>query len=146
MAASLLAPLSGRAQSGPEPISAVDRAETPRGKQIANSVERHIAELQRRLKITPAQQPQWDAFAAVMRDNAIHSDRLYKARAEAANVTALEDLRTYASIAQAHADDVQRLVPAFEALYQTLTPEQQRTADAAFREFEKRGKHPAGRG
>lgn len=134
------------AQSAPEPASAVEQAETPRGKQIANSVERHIAELRRRLKVTPAQQPQWDAFAAVMRENAIHADRLYKSRAAAENMTALEDLRSYAGIAQAHADDVQRLVPAFQALYETLTPDQQHAADAAFKEFEKRGRNPAGRG
>jgi periplasmic protein CpxP/Spy len=141
-------PVGPAARAGGEPatLSAVDQAQTPRGKQIATSVERHIAELHKRLKIGAAQQPQWDAFAQVMRENAMHSDKLYKARADAENMNALEDLRSYASIAQAHADDVQRLVPAFEALYSTLTPEQQRAADQAFKEFEQRGKHPAGRG
>ena len=138
-----VAPAGGaRAQSE----SAVEKAQTPRGKQIASSVERHIAELHRRLRITAAQEAQWDAFAQTMRDNALHADRLYKARADADNMSAVEDLRSYAGIAQAHADDVQRLVPAFEALYGTLTSDQQRAADQAFKEFERRGQHPAGRG
>ena len=44
-------------------------------------------------------------------------------------MNAIDDLRSYAAIAQAHAEDMQRLVPAFETLYGTLTPAQQKDAD-----------------
>ena len=103
-------------------------------------VERHIAGLQRRLKMTPAQQPQWEAFTAVMRQNATHMETLQRDRAE--RVTAMsapEDMRSYAEVARAHADDLQRLVPAFDALYAAMTVEQKAVADHTFHEFQGRG-------
>ncbi len=104
-------------------------------------VERRIAGLQRRLKITPAQQPQWDAVTAVMRQNATHMDALQRDRADkVAAMTASEDMQSYAGLARAHADDLQRLVPAFDALYATMTPEQKAVADRTFHDFQGRGR------
>ena len=120
------------------------RAQTPQGRQIASRVEKHIAELHKRLRITAAQQAQWDAFAQIMRDNAAHSDQLFKQRADSESMNAVEDLRSYAAIAQAHAEDVQRLVPAFQALYESMSPDQQKAADTAFKEFEQRGRRAGG--
>jgi Skp family chaperone for outer membrane proteins len=106
-------------------------------------MDRHIAGLQRRLKITPAQQPQWDAFTAVMRQNATHMETLQRDRADkVAAMTAPEDMRSYADVARAHADDLQRLIPAFDELYASMTPEQKAVADRTFHEFQGR----AGRG
>jgi protein CpxP len=103
-------------------------------------VERRIAGLQRRLKITPEQQPQWDAFTAVMRQNAAHMEALQRDRADkVTTMTASEDMRSYAEVARAHADDLQRLVPAFDTLYAAMTPEQKATADRTFHEFQGRG-------
>jgi len=100
-------------------------------------VERHIAGLQRRLKITPAQQPQWDNFTSVMRQNASHMEAMQRARADkVATMTAPEDMRSYAEVVRAHADDLQRLVPAFEGLYAAMTPEQKAIADRTFHEFQ----------
>ncbi len=104
-------------------------------------VERHIAGLQRRLKITPAQQPQWDAFTAVMRQNATHMEGLQRDRtAKVAAMTAPEDMRSYADVARAHADDLQRLVPAFDELYASMTSEQKAVADRTFHQFQGRGR------
>ena len=103
-------------------------------------VERHIAGLQRRLKITPAQQPQWDAFTAIMRQNATHIEALQRDRADKVpTMTAPEDMRSYADVARIHAEDLQRLVPAFDALYAAMTPEQKAVADRTFHEFQGRG-------
>jgi hypothetical protein len=103
-------------------------------------VERHIAGLQRRLKITPAQQPQWEAFTAVMRQNAAHMATLQRDRTERVTaMTAPEDMRSYAEVARAHADDLQRLASAFDTLYAAMTPEQKAVADRTFHEFQGRG-------
>ncbi len=103
------------------------------------AVEHHIAGLQRRLKITPAQQPQWDAFTAVMRQNAAHMETLQRDRADkVATMAAPEDMRSYAELARAHAEDLQRLVPAFNELYAAMSPEQKAIADRAFHEFQGR--------
>jgi protein CpxP len=45
---------------------------------------------------------------------------------------AVDDLRRYQQVAQAHVDGLRKLVPAFEKLYASLTPEQKKAADSAF--------------
>lgn len=121
-----------------ETEAAKPHPQTPQGRQIASRVEKHIADLHQRLRITPAQEEQWRLFAQIMRENAAHSDQI-KARAEAANHNAVDDLRGYAEIARTHAEDIARLVPAFSALYAAMSAEQRKAADNAFHEFERRG-------
>lgn len=125
-------------EAAPPPMQAP--AETPAARLMMAHVEQHIADLHRRLQITQAEEPQWKAFAQVMRENAEHMDQAVDEarRRQGANVNALEDLQTYAAIAEAHAQDVQRLVPAFQALYEAMPPQQRRVADQVFRSFERR--------
>ena len=83
----------------PAPSAPAQAARPERGE--AAQVERRIAGLQGRLKITPAQQPQWDAFAKVMRDNAAHAEILQHERAgKVATMSASEDMRSYADVAR----------------------------------------------
>ena len=134
IALSVLSPLAAQAQTtqAAAPGSAVVTPSMDR-------VERHITDLKQRLQITPAQQPQWDAFTGVMRQNAQHMATLYSDRAAHATIlTAPEDMRTYAELARAHADDLQKLVPAFDALYAAMTPEQKANADKVFQRFQGR--------
>ncbi len=106
-------------------------------KQTENHVERRIAALRAKLKVTPAEMPVFDEFAGVMRENAAHMDTLLQQRhATLASGTAVDDMRSYQGMAQAHVDDLSRLVPAFEKLYDTLSPEQKKLADQSFRDFE----------
>ncbi len=96
-------------------------------------VETHIANLREQLKITDAQAPQWDAFAQVMRDNAaaMHN-AIEQRRAKRGKESAVEDLQSYRQIAQTHVDALDKLIPVFQALYATMSPEQQKNADAVF--------------
>ncbi len=50
-------------------------------------------------------------------------------------------LRAYAATVQGHAADMQRLVPAFDALYATMTPDQRAAADRVFQQFEAQMEH-----
>jgi hypothetical protein len=45
-------------------------------------VEKHIKQLHAQLHITPAEQPQWDQFAQVMRENARDMDQAFMRRAQ----------------------------------------------------------------
>ena len=109
-------------------------------------VERHIADLQKRLAITPAQQPQWTAFADAMRQNARRMQGIYADRqARAASMTAIDDLKAYAAAERARAEDVERLLPPFEALYRAMTPEQRIGADKTFHDFQRGGARGRGR-
>ena len=121
----------------PAPSAPAQATRPERGE--AAQVERRIAGLQGRLKITPAQQPQWDAFASVMRENAAHMETLQHERADkVATMNASEDMRSYADVARAHADDLQHLAAAFDTLYAAMTPEQKAAADRTFHEFQGR--------
>jgi periplasmic protein CpxP/Spy len=105
-------------------------------------VETRIKELHRNLKITAAQESQWNAFAKVMRDNAETVDTVLKERSENLHaMNAVDDLRSYQKLADAHANGLKKLVPAFEALYNTMSDEQKKNADAEFGRHEKRPQH-----
>ncbi len=99
-------------------------------------VEERIAYLHSQLKITSAQEPQWKTFAGVMRTNGQNMGRLFHERAQAEPTqSALDNMRQYAQIAQAQADDTKQLVDAFEPLYNSFSPEQKKLADTSFRQM-----------
>ena len=116
-----------------------DAAMSAEARLAMDRVEKHIADLQRRMRITPAQQPQWDALTAIMRQNARHQETLHSSAATARSATDM--LRAYAATVQGHAADMQRLVPAFDALYATMTPDQRAAADRVFQQFEAQMEH-----
>ncbi len=146
LSAALALPLlGGAAAAQSEPPPAAPEAGGPAaggpaaGGMAAGRVDNQVADMHRRLRITPAQQPQWEAFVRVLHENAAHAGQLAKARAEAGSKTAVDALRAVAAAAQARAEDAQRLVPVFEALYAAMTPDQQKIADGAIRDFLQRG-------
>lgn len=98
------------------------------------NVEDRITYLHSQLKITPEQETQWKAFADVMRGNGETMGELFKQRRAATSVSALDDMKQYATIAQAHADGMKKLVDAFDPLYNSFSPEQKKLADVTFRQ------------
>jgi hypothetical protein len=104
----------------------------------ANAVEARIKELHRKLHITAAQKPQWDNLAQVMRDNAQAMSDLKKQRAaDAQTMNAVDVVKSYESVIEAHEDGMKKFVPPFEALYNTMSNAQKKTADSLFRTREK---------
>ncbi|SDD43916.1 Spy/CpxP family protein refolding chaperone [Paraburkholderia lycopersici] len=115
-----------------------------RAAQHQQRVEERITWLHTQLKITSEQEAQWKTFADVMRGNGQTMADLYKQRLESENTrNALDDMKQYAQISQAHADDMQKLVTAFEPLYNSFSPEQKALADQTFRHGHEHG--PAGK-
>jgi periplasmic protein CpxP/Spy len=99
------------------------------------AVDDRINELQSRLAITPAQMAPWSAFGAAMRDNAAATDAVFAQRAAAVSaMSAVENMRSYAQIARAYADNTERLANAFDSLYESLSETQKQAADTLFRE------------
>src|SRR5437762_136135 len=97
-------------------------------------VETRIRELHAQLQITPAQEDLWNNVAQVMRDNARTMDTLTQARAaKAQTMTAIDDLKTYAEVAETHAEGLKKFTPAFETLYDNMSDAQKQQADAVFR-------------
>src|SRR5271156_2588794 len=146
LAALLSLPGAALAQSSQVPTPAPQGAAPPAaassplaghpvaGKNAEERVEHRINELHAQLRITPAERPQWDQFAEVMRENARDLDQAFVQRAEQfQSMNALQNMQSYEQIAEAHAQHLQKLVPAFENLYNTMPDQQKRLADQVFR-------------
>jgi hypothetical protein len=104
------------------------------GKNAEERVEHRIKELHAQLRITAAEEPQWNQFAEVMRDNARSMDEIFRERAQGfESMNALQNMQSYEKIAQAHAQDLEKLVPAFQKLYDAMPDQQKQLADQVFR-------------
>lgn len=130
--------MSGAFAQTAAPASAPAAASAPGAKHERN-VEDRIAYLHAQLKITPAQETQWNAFADVMRGNGQTMGQLFQERKAATSQSALDDMKQYATIAQAHADGMKKLVDAFEPLYNSFSPDQKALADKTFRHEPREG-------
>ncbi len=118
--------------ASPCAASAATTAAQPTEQQ---AIDQRIQALQDALKITAAQTPEWSVFVQAMRDNASATDALFRDRgAKAATMNASDNMKSYAAVARAYADDTQKLSDAFQALYSTLSDPQKQTADTIFRQ------------
>lgn len=131
------APSAG--QAAPAPNTARPDASTPRARQELSLVERRITDLHRRLKISQDQEPRWQDFATVMRENAVNMDHLFEQQQDRGSLTALAQMQGYVQLATVHAQDMQRLLPAFEQLYNSMPDAQKKLTDQVFRETARRG-------
>ncbi len=114
-------------------------------KTMAEHVEYRIKTLHNKLAITDAQEQKWGDVAQAMRDNEATISQLIQERQQSPqNMTAVEDLQSYAKIAQAHVDGLQKLIPAFQTLYNDMSDDQKAKADAAFGHFEGHEHHAHG--
>jgi hypothetical protein len=101
----------------------------------AETVEQRITNLHAALKITPAQEAQWNGVAQDMRENAAAMDKLIAEtkKMPPQNMTAVDDLKMYQKFAQAHVDGLKNMLSHFEALYAAMPDAQKKTADEVFR-------------
>jgi hypothetical protein len=99
------------------------------------NVEARIKTLHSQLRITSAQEPLWNDFAQAMREDAARMADLRKGKLEnAKSMSAVDQLNAYASVVDAHADGVHKLIPPFQKLYDQMSDQQKKAADAVFRE------------
>jgi hypothetical protein len=100
-------------------------------------IEAQIKQLQGALKITEDQKELWDNLTAVMRENAQEmdelTDSLTKERAESTkNMNAVEHMKFHSQITQAHLDQLEKLIPPFEAFYDSLSDQQKNITNMVF--------------
>jgi len=129
------------------PVFAASNAQSPAQQAMAAPasdssamvpVEARIKTLHKQLRITEVQKPQWDALATVMRGNAQAMVDLQKQRAaDSQSMNAVEVIKSYESVIEAHESGMKKFVPPFEALYNTMSDPQKKTADSLFRNREK---------
>ncbi len=125
------------AQPAPGPGAAAQqrRADNRAFSRPSERVEARLAYIKTALKITDAQQTQWNGFADAMRKNAKDMDQRMQAHRQQGDrrggqrPNAIERLERLQSF---HADAVTRLndlIAAEKPLYAALSPEQKRVAD-----------------
>ncbi len=69
-----------------------------------------------------------------MRENARDMDQVLIQRAQQfQSMNALQNMQSYEQLAEAHTRHLQKLVPAFENLYNAMPDQQKRLADQVFR-------------
>jgi periplasmic protein CpxP/Spy len=125
------APTPPPSAAAPTPPAAAQPAK-PRRTRV-DRVEAHIQALHDQMMITAAQEAQWTAVAQVMRDNAKSMSALVRDRAKKLKtMTAVDDLHSYETLAEAHAAGVKNLIPPFETLYASMSDAQKKNADAVF--------------
>jgi LTXXQ motif family protein len=128
------AALFGSIVLGPLAIAGPATTEPAVAAAKADPVEARIKELHNRLHITAAQQSQWDKLVQVMRDNAKAMEDLQKQRGQDVNaMSAVDAVKSYQAVIEAHEAGMAKFVPAFQALYDSMSPAQKKTADAMFR-------------
>jgi hypothetical protein len=106
------------------------------GAQVASSdrIEERIKDLHKKLHITAAQDSQWNDLAQVMRDNAkAMVDLQQQQAADTQSMNAVDVVKSYGAVIEAHETGMKKFIPAFEALYGSMSDEQKKTADSLFR-------------
>ena len=123
-----VSPNSSFAASGKKKSSAVARI------SAVEHTEAQIKQLQGTLKITEAQQELWDNLTSVMRENAKDMDVFTKERAENTKpMNALEHMKLHSQITEAHLAQLKKLIPPFEAFYNSMSDQQKNITDIVFR-------------
>jgi periplasmic protein CpxP/Spy len=92
-------------------------------------VEGHVAFLKAQLKITPAQEAQWQQVEAATRDNAKTLDQTNTTTRDRGNMDAVQRLELREQFAKVRVDNDTRLLAAFKPLYASLSPGQQQMAN-----------------
>jgi hypothetical protein len=101
-------------------------------------VEARIKDLHDKLRITPSQAVQWESVAQTMRANgAMMTDSIKDRSTKKKSMTAMDDLRSYQRVAQAHTDGLNQFVPVFATLYEGMPAAQQKNADLVFARFQR---------
>jgi LTXXQ motif family protein len=100
----------------------------------SDRIESRIKELHKMLHVTAAQEAPWKNLTQVMRDNAQVMVALQNQRvADTQSMNAVDSVKSYASVIDAHRAGMMKFVPAFTAFYDSLSDAQRKTADSMFR-------------
>jgi periplasmic protein CpxP/Spy len=109
------------------------------GKNMEERVESHIKELHAQLRITAAEEPQWDQFAQVMRENARDMDQAFTQRAQQyPTMNAVQNMQSYEQIGPGVRQPLQRDARAAEKADGSGVPRERGTARGTIASWRKR--------
>ena len=121
-------PSSSFAASGKKKSSAVARI------SAVEHTEAQIKQLQGVLKLTEDQEELWNNLTQVMRENAKDMDAFTEEKAENTKpMNAVEHMKLHSEITETHLDQLEKLIPPFEAFYDSLSDQQKNITNMVFR-------------
>ena len=95
--------------------------------------EAQITDLHTKLQITPAQEDQWSKVALAMRENAAQMDILvFNRKAKLGTMNAIDDLKSYKDVSDAHTACLVKFIAALEPLYASMSDTLKANADTIF--------------
>jgi predicted Zn-dependent protease len=102
-------------------------------RQMSDRIDARLAYVKTALKITPAQEGQWNTVAEVVRQQvkAMDAERTaaHAAHASATPVSAIERLQQHQKMMSTMSTRLNAVITAAQPLYATFTDEQKKTAD-----------------
>ncbi|MCC7048301.1 MAG: Spy/CpxP family protein refolding chaperone [Alphaproteobacteria bacterium] len=99
-------------------------------------IEARVQDLHQRLGIRPEQESKWKAVADAMRENGKNMEAAMDKRRDAwAKMSAIEDLKSYQQMSEAHSDALKNMIDAFTPLYDSMSPDQRHAADEVFHRY-----------
>lgn len=134
-AALVIAPASGaRAQANNSTTQPAPSASAPKGHhhfEPGRFIDGRIAFLKAVLKITPAQEAQWNKVAAAMRLDVQEKRQMFDRMRSMHDQprTAMQSLEMRTQFAQLRARESERFLAAFRPLYASLSADQKKAAD-----------------
>jgi hypothetical protein len=115
--------------------NAPTRPPAPPRRERASHIDGRIAFLKAELKITPAQEAQFNKLADAMRQNAAERRQAFEQmrpqgdRSQRQPPNAMQRLEQQAKVSAQRAQQTDRLLAAFRPLYDSLSPDQKKAAD-----------------
>jgi protein CpxP len=108
------------------------------------TVEQRITSLHTALKITPAEETDWNSVAQAMRENAAAMQKVVAEKSTQApqSMNAVQDMQAYEKLAQTHVDGLKNLISSFDTLYNSMPDPQKKVADQVFQSFGHKGPAP----
>ena len=114
-------------------MAKTDAEKAQRQMTKVDRTEASITDLHTKLQITPAQEDQWNKVALAMRENAAQMDiLLYNRKAKLGTMNAVDNLKSYKDVSDAHTACLAKFIAAFEPLYASMSDAQKANADAIF--------------
>ena len=116
--------------------AATDKKKPPVAARISavDYTEAQIKQLQGSLNLTESQEVLWSDLTLVMRENAKEMDARSKERAEnIKEMNAVERMKFHSQTTEAHLEQMKKLLPPFEALYNSMSDDQKKITDTTFR-------------
>ena len=136
---------SGQPAPGAAPNAQPAPRAAPNAQEVQARTEARISALHDQLHISAAEEPNWQAFTAVMKQNASEQAASLQARQQNfAGMNAVQDLQSFADLTRQQGEQIGKLVGPFQTLYAQFSPDQKATADRIFHNYTSHG--PRARG